>query len=129
MANGVAIPPLGIGVFEHEAVAPAELATDWDDRAGTRTIENKHLRVVIGKDGTIASLVHKATGREALAGRGNQLWVYPGDKPRNWDAWDLEDDYAQSGIELTAVEADRAPRTDGRQRRRSGSCGGSATRP
>jgi alpha-mannosidase len=51
----------------------------------------------------VASLVHKATGREALAGKGNQLWVYPADKPRNWDAWDLEDDYARSGVELSQV--------------------------
>ena len=53
-------------------------------------IENAHVRAMIGLDGTISSLVHKATGREALAGRGNQLWVYPIDKPRNWDAWDIE---------------------------------------
>ena len=52
------------------------------------------LRVEIGDDGTIASLVHKPTRREALAGRGNQLWLYPQDKPRAWDAWDVEEDYA-----------------------------------
>jgi alpha-mannosidase len=71
----------------------------------TSSLENDHLRVTIGTDGTIESIIHKATGREALAGRGNQLWVYPADKPRNWDAWDIEDDYAQKGIELTQVAA------------------------
>ena len=42
---------------------------------------------------------------EALAGRGNQLWVYPIDKPRNWDAWDIEDDYVKKGIELNRPES------------------------
>ena len=107
LANGAAIPPLGIMVLDGGTDAPAELAVDHDGRAGTHTIENKHLRAVIGKDGAVASLVHKASGREALAGRGNQLWVFPNDKPRSWDAWDIEDDYARSGIELMAesVEA------------------------
>ncbi len=68
-------------------------------------LENAHIRATIGADGSITSLVHKATGREALAGRGNQLWVYPADKPRNWDAWDIEDDYAKSGIELSRPES------------------------
>lgn len=105
MANGVTVPPLGIVVVANGEEAPAELALDRDDKAKTTTIENKHLRAVIADDGTVASLVHKATGREALDGRGNQLWVYPGDKTRNWDAWDLEDDYVTSGIEMVASEA------------------------
>jgi alpha-mannosidase len=102
LANGATIPPLGIMVLDSAVEAPAELAVDHDSDTGTHAIENKHLRAVIAKDGTVASLVHKASGREALAGRGNQLWVYPNDKPRNWDAWDIEDDYAKSGIELVA---------------------------
>jgi alpha-mannosidase len=40
-----------------------------------------------------------------LAGRGNQLWVYPADKPRSYDAWDIEDDYADKGVELTQVSS------------------------
>jgi alpha-mannosidase len=59
----------------------------------------------LAADGTIASLVHKATGREALADRGNQLWVYPQDKPRNWDAWDVDEDYEASGEEIVALES------------------------
>jgi alpha-mannosidase len=80
-----------------EPVPGLEVSTEW--------IENAHLRATIGTDGTITSLLHKAIGREALAERGNQLCVYPTDKPRNWDAWDLEDDYAENGIELTQVSS------------------------
>lgn len=35
-----------------------------------------------------------------LAGRGNQLWAYV-DKPRNWDAWDIDVDYRAQGQEIT----------------------------
>ncbi len=52
-----------------------------------------------------AALVHKPTGREALAGAGNQLWAYPFDRPRSWDAWDVDEDYAEKGEQLTAVES------------------------
>ena len=69
-----------------------------------RVLENAHLRAELGADGAVASLVHKATGREALDGRGNQLWVYRQDKPRNWDAWDVEEDYEASGEEISALD-------------------------
>ena len=100
LATGDVIAPLGVGVFDRSALqAVAGLSV-----SPTR-IENAHIAATIGPDGSIASLIHKATGREALAGRGNQLWAYPVDKPRNWDAWDLEEDYAERGEELTALES------------------------
>jgi alpha-mannosidase len=43
----------------------------------------------------------KRAGREVLADRGNQLWAYV-DKPRQWDAWDVEASYAEEGAELRA---------------------------
>ncbi|HHY48509.1 MAG TPA: alpha-mannosidase, partial [Alphaproteobacteria bacterium] len=94
------VPPMSVTVHTRAALEAAPGL-----RVTASSLENAHLRVEIGPDGTITSLVHKSTGREALAGRGNQLWVYPADKPRNWDAWDLEDDYAKKGIELTQVSA------------------------
>ncbi|MBW8727789.1 MAG: alpha-mannosidase, partial [Inquilinus limosus] len=50
------------------------------------------------------AVLHKPTGRDALAGRGNQLRLYPADKPRSWDAWDIEADYDRQGFELTELE-------------------------
>jgi len=94
------IPPLGIRVFTRALLEPLEGLSVSETH-----LENAHIRAEIGADGTVTSLVHKATGREALAGRGNQLWAYPADKPRNWDAWDIEDDYAASGIELDKPES------------------------
>ena len=94
------VPPLGVTVVSHAALKPpGGLIVD------RRRLENATLKVEIGDDGTIASLVHKPSGREALAGRGNQLWLYPQDKPRAWDAWDVEEDYALKGEEWRAVDS------------------------
>ena len=59
--------------------------------------------MTIADDGTLESVFDKTAGREALAGRGNQLWAYV-DKPRSWDAWDVDADYAEQGEEIAAAE-------------------------
>ncbi|WP_161880980.1 alpha-mannosidase [Deinococcus alpinitundrae] len=75
------------------------------------TLENTQLRAVIGEDGTVASLIHKGSGRELLSGRGNQLWAYV-DLAREWDAWELDAAYAQEGQELLAeARPERLPGT------------------
>ena len=39
-----------------------------------------------------------------LADRGNQLWVFV-DKPRTYDAWDIEENYENEGDEIGGVES------------------------
>jgi alpha-mannosidase len=68
-------------------------------------LENDLVRVELADDGTVTSLYDKRARREALAGRANQIWAYV-DKPRNWDAWDLEDDYTRNGEEIVASSAE-----------------------
>lgn len=70
-----------------------------EQRSGA-LIENEYLRVEAGPDGTLHGVYDKEAGREALAGRGNQLWAYT-DKPRQWDAWDIEANYESEGEELS----------------------------
>jgi alpha-mannosidase len=53
------------------------------------TIENAHLRVELREDGSVASVVHKASGRETLAWPGNGLELYD-DHPNDFDAWDID---------------------------------------
>ena len=53
------------------------------------TLENGVLRVTLGEDGTIRSVVHKPTGRETLAAPGNRLELYE-DRPVKFDAWDID---------------------------------------
>ena len=92
------IPALGVRILDRTKLVAAPGLS-----ANARRLENKHLIAEIGDDGAIARLFHKQTQREALAGRGNQLWVYPRDVPRSWDAWDIEDDYDKRGEELVAT--------------------------
>ena len=53
------------------------------------TLENVHLRVRFGEDGSVLSLLHKPTGREVLAGPGNRIELYD-DDPVEFDAWDID---------------------------------------
>jgi alpha-mannosidase len=71
-------------------------------RVSGRVLENAQLRVQVGEDGTLASVFDKRLGRERLDGRGNQIWAYV-DKPREWDAWELDADYAYDGEEIVAA--------------------------
>ena len=100
LASADPIAPLSVAVFDRNALKPAAGL-----KADTHHLENQHLSVTIGKDGAVSSLIHKATGREAIEGVANQLWVYPVDKPRNWDAWDVDADYAEKGIRLDRPES------------------------
>jgi alpha-mannosidase len=65
-------------------------------------LENDFVKVRLNADGTLASLYDKRAGRECLSGRGNQIWAFV-DKPRSFDAWDIEEDYEANGQELLAL--------------------------
>jgi alpha-mannosidase len=66
-----------------------------------RRLENDFLRLELADDGTLACVFDKRAGREALAGRGNQIWAYH-DQSRDYDAWDIESDYERRGEEVKA---------------------------
>jgi len=66
-----------------------------------RSLENDLLRVELADDGTLSGVFDKRAGREALSGRGNQIWAYH-DQPRDYDAWDIEADYERRGDEVAA---------------------------
>ena len=58
-------------------------------------LENRHLRATLGRNGRLLSLIHKPTGRETLAGPGNQLLLYV-DEPNAWDAWDVDPQHMET---------------------------------
>lgn len=88
------VPGLGIRV-----TTPAAPAGELSVSEGH--LENDRLRVTLGDNGSLAGIVDRNTGREALAGRGNQIWIYH-DLPANWEAWDIDEEYARHGEELSA---------------------------
>ena len=68
---------------------------------GADFLENRFVRVELSPDGTLKSVFDKRAGRECLAGRGNQIRAYV-DKPRLFDAWDIEEDYTAQSEEIVA---------------------------
>jgi alpha-mannosidase len=71
---------------------------------GRTVLENALLRVEVGQDGALHRVRDKEVGQEVLAGRANQLWAYT-DRPRNWEAWDVEEGYEGEGEEVRSVES------------------------
>jgi alpha-mannosidase len=94
LAADAVVPPLSAMIVRPAAPAASVVV-------GPRSLENRFLRLELGDDGTLTSVFDKRAGREALDGRGNQLWAYR-DQPRVYDAWDIEDDYRAGGEELVA---------------------------
>jgi alpha-mannosidase len=99
-ASAERLAPLSIRVIDINRLSPAPGL-----KASARTLENEYLFAEIGDDGAIARLVEKRSDRQALADRGNQLWVYPQDKPRAWDAWDIDEDYFARSEEVRGAES------------------------
>src|SRR5258708_7184928 len=58
-------------------------------------LENAHLRVLLREDGSVESVLDKATGRETLAAAGNRLELYE-DLPVNFDAWDIDPSHLET---------------------------------
>jgi len=81
-------PPCGPGRLVAEP-GPGETVTLERTPGGGAVLENAHLRATIAADGALASLVHRASGREALAAPGSRLELYE-DRAVDWEAWDID---------------------------------------
>jgi alpha-mannosidase len=77
-------PSCGIG-----GLVDARSAVRASESADGITLENERLRAILGRDGTLRSLVELASGREAMAAPGNVLELYD-DRPTAFEAWDLD---------------------------------------
>ena len=89
------VPGLGATVIVN-AAPPGALIVDEGG------LENDLVRVTVARDGTLASVYDKRAQRELLDGRGNQLWAYV-DKPRAFDAWEIDAGYTDKGDEVLAT--------------------------
>ena len=89
----VALPdgPVLIEALPHGLgqVAAAEDAVTVERTPDGVVLENAALRAELGLDGTLRSLAHRTTGREALSGPGNVLELYD-DRPTVFEAWDVD---------------------------------------
>ena len=102
------IPACGWQVFQTSSEPSGEVEVEDQvsvKQAGEKiTIENEYLFVEIDADGTLSRVYDKEVDREVLQGKGNQIWAYV-DKPRMWDAWELEANYTAEGAPIDQVDS------------------------
>ena len=60
-----------------------------DDGDGRFRLENGRLTAVLTAGGTVANLIHHATGRDAVAGEANRIVLFD-DRPTQYEAWDID---------------------------------------
>jgi alpha-mannosidase len=88
---------------ETEALPASLLQAD----ARALTLENEFFKVKVGaQNGLIESLHDKIHGREVLdqTHRGNLLQTFV-DKPKNWDAWNLDADFENQSWDLSTADS------------------------
>ncbi len=95
------IPPLSAGI----AVTAGHKVT-VQERNGGFVLDNGIVSVTVNASGLVTSLLHRASGREAIPVNkpGNLLQLFR-DTPTQWDAWDLDDHYQRSGTDLVDAES------------------------
>ena len=96
-ADQVLVPGLGALPIRSVPGEPDTIQSAF--QTDPTALETESLRLQVNYDCTLASLFDKECGREILAGRGNQLWLFT-DIPRQFDAWDIDASYGDEGIEL-----------------------------
>ncbi|WP_026874235.1 alpha-mannosidase [Jiangella gansuensis] len=94
------IPAFGAAPTRVDAdAAPVEaIAQD-----GGYVLDNGVLRVVVDGRGLITSVLDQVAGREVLSGPGNLLQLHP-DLPNEWDAWDVDQFYRNTVVDLVSVD-------------------------
>ena len=101
-----AVPALGYALLR---VVPGRRDGAGDLSAHDFTLENSMLRVVVDpKNGCITSLYDKRAQFETIAtgGCGNELIAFE-DKPKDYDAWNIDADFEKSFTRLDMVDSVR----------------------
>jgi alpha-mannosidase len=94
----VAVPPLGwtaidTAAEDSGAAAPVTVGEGW--------MANGHLRLEWNADGVLTRVVDVDCARDVLVeGRGGNLFQLHEDRPRYWDAWDVDRDYLAAVTDL-----------------------------
>ena len=98
----IGVPALGAAVTEPVGSSAATRVSTEGDLV---VLDNGIIRAAIDRSGHVVSLVDQADGREAISPDepGNRLRLHR-DEPANWDAWDIDEYYRRTVIELDDVD-------------------------
>jgi alpha-mannosidase len=101
------------GTLQHVTAEPfsaGHISTTQDevrvreDADGAVHLENGVLSAVLSPGGGVRSIVHRATGREALAGEANRFVLFD-DRPTEYEAWDIDPFALETGRESEPAES------------------------
>ncbi len=104
----VALQAEGMGIARE---VTCEDSVALREEADMIVVENAALRATLARDGRILSLVHKASGREALAEPGNVFEIYD-DRPTAYDAWDVDPYHLEAGKSCAPADQCEIARQD-----------------
>ncbi len=97
-AINVRAPSVGYAKLVAEPVLPP---VSVKEEGENYVLENKYLRVIIGKDGLVRSIYDKEAEREVLSKYSNEIIAY--ENIPGWaDAWDIEKGYKETSFNITA---------------------------
>jgi alpha-mannosidase len=103
-ASGVAVMTVSTGDDAADHVAPVRV--EGPNSGSGHRLDNGLVSVRLGDDGTLASVVDLATGREVIpAGLAGNLLQLHADLPNSWDAWDVDRHYLRQVTNVTALDS------------------------
>jgi alpha-mannosidase len=100
---GIVMAP-AMGYAVQEPVTTVEVPVTIRATAGMVRLENRFVRAVFRKDGTLVSLFDKRAQRETMAGNANRFVVFG---EANYDAWNVEVYHLEQRREVAGAKAVR----------------------
>lgn len=101
----VTAPSCGYAVVDAAAMARPETRVTSRQDGEDIVLDNSLLRLRLGKDGLIRSLLDLEANREVIApGKAANLFQLHPDLPNNFDAWDVELFYKERGSDLRGID-------------------------
>ncbi|HLJ52779.1 MAG TPA: glycoside hydrolase family 38 C-terminal domain-containing protein [Rhizomicrobium sp.] len=85
--------------------APNDKVTLHENADGSIVLENRALRATLSAGGSLLSLLHRDSGREALAAPANRFLLFD-DRPTEYEAWDIDPFALETGREAETSERD-----------------------
>ena len=107
LANATPFTERGVAAMGGTSVdIPPAVAAE--PRDGGFVLENDAMRVIVDRRGLITSIEDRRAGREIIPNGtvGNLLQLHR-DTPARWDAWDIDEQYRRTRVDLTEVESIR----------------------
>ena len=96
------VPALGTATYSLRDGAPPDHPAPLV--ASEREMESDRFRLRFGDDGHLVSLWDKTQNREWLSGPANVFQTFD-DRPNQWEAWDVNDWYAEKPLDLFALRS------------------------